>query len=114
MLLETDGVGTNNVAVIASRDELFVVPLMILGSPENTRVTIHFLNSILEDQPRITEVEILNPFLGKDSEDDTLSVLDSLTADEHARLLKSEMQNNWHRVKGADSRFVGIRQQVPV
>ena len=44
-------------------------------------------------------MEILNPFLGKDSEDDTLSVLEILAADELARLLKIEMPNNWHRAK---------------
>ncbi|MBL8819833.1 MAG: PD-(D/E)XK nuclease family transposase [Planctomyces sp.] len=38
---------------------------LILGSPQHSRVTVHFLNSILVDQPRITDVEILNPFLDK-------------------------------------------------
>ena len=42
---------------------------LMLGSPEHTGITIHFLNSILADQPRITHVEILNPFLCKQSED---------------------------------------------
>ena len=31
--------------------------------------------------------------------DDTLSVLEILAKDEHARLLKIEMQNNWHSAK---------------
>ncbi len=65
---------------------------LMLGSPEHTGVTIHFLNSILVDQPRITHVEILNPFLEKDFEDDKLSVLDILATDEHGRLLNIEMQ----------------------
>ena len=39
---------------------------LMLGSPEHSGVTIHFLNAILNDQPKITHVEILNPFLGKD------------------------------------------------
>ena len=67
---------------------------MMLGSPEHTRVTIHFLNAILVDQPKITHVEILNPFLGKDGEDDKLSVLDILATDEHGRLLNIEMQTS--------------------
>ncbi|MEJ7590613.1 MAG: Rpn family recombination-promoting nuclease/putative transposase [Planctomycetaceae bacterium] len=67
---------------------------LMLGSPEHTGVTIHFLNSILDDQPRITQVEILNPFLGKEFEDDKLSVLDILATDEHGRLLNIEMQTS--------------------
>lgn len=59
---------------------------------ESGRVTIHFLNSILDDQPRITHVKILNPFLGKNTEDDKLSVLDILATDEHGRMLNIEMQ----------------------
>ena len=67
---------------------------LILGSPEHSGVTIHFLNSILVDQPRITQVEILNPFLGKESVDDKLSILDILATDEHGRLLNIEMQTS--------------------
>jgi len=65
---------------------------LMLGSPEHTGVTIHFLNSILDEQPRITQVEILNPFLGKNTEDDKLSVLDILATDEQGRMLNIEMQ----------------------
>ena len=46
---------------------------LMLGSPEHSGVTIHFLNAILTDQPKISHVEILNPFLGKDSDDDKLT-----------------------------------------
>ena len=67
---------------------------LMLGSPQHTGVTIHFLNSILIDQPAITHVEILNPFLDKDCEDDKLSVLDILATDEHGRLLNIEMQTS--------------------
>ena len=49
---------------------------LMLGSPEHTRVTIHFLNAILGSRVRITEVTIQNPFLGKNDEEDKLSVLD--------------------------------------
>ena len=65
---------------------------LMLGSPAHTGVTIHFLNAILEGQPKITQVEILNPFLGKESDDDKLSVLDILATDEHGRKLNIEMQ----------------------
>jgi predicted transposase/invertase (TIGR01784 family) len=65
---------------------------LLLGSPEHTSVTIHFLNAVLSDQPRITHVEILNPFLGKKTDEDKLSVLDVLARDEHGRMLNIEMQ----------------------
>jgi predicted transposase/invertase (TIGR01784 family) len=66
----------------------------MLGSPQHSGVTIHFLNSILADQPKITHVKILNPFLGKESADDKLSVLDILATDEHGRFLNIEMQTS--------------------
>ena len=67
---------------------------LMLGSPQHTGVTVHFLNSILSDQPTITHVEILNPFLDKDYEDDKLSVLDILATDEHGRMLNIEIQTS--------------------
>jgi predicted transposase/invertase (TIGR01784 family) len=67
---------------------------LMLGNPEHSGVTVHFLNSILTDQPKITHVEILNPFLGKKSDDDKLAVLDILATDEHGRLLNIEMQTS--------------------
>ena len=67
---------------------------LMLGSPEHSGVTIHFLNAILEGQPKITQVEILNPFLGKATDTDKLSVLDVLATDEHGRLLNIEMQTS--------------------
>ncbi len=67
---------------------------LMLGSPQHSGVTIHFLNSILADQPKITHVKILNPFLGKESADDKLSVLDILATDEHGRFLNIEMQTS--------------------
>ena len=65
---------------------------LMLGNPRHTRITIHFLNAILVGQPRITHVEILNPFLEKEFYDDKLSVLDILATDEHGRKLNIEMQ----------------------
>lgn len=67
---------------------------LMLGSPEHSRVTIHFPNAILVDQPRITHVKILNPFLGKELEDDKLSILDVLATDGHGRMLNIEMQTS--------------------
>ncbi len=65
---------------------------LMFGSPEHTSVTIHFLNAVLSRLLRITEITIQNPFLGKDDEDDKLSVLDIRATDEHGRKLNIEMQ----------------------
>lgn len=67
---------------------------LILGNPEHSGITIHFLNSILVGQPRITQVTFQNPFLDKESDDDKLSVLDILATDEHGRQLNIEMQTS--------------------
>lgn len=66
---------------------------LLFGSPEHSRVTLHFLNAILCHVPRITEITIQNPFLGKDNEDDKLSVLDIRATDEHGRQFNIEMQS---------------------
>ena len=67
---------------------------LMLGSPEHTAVTVHFLNSVLTGAPRIRQVKILNPFLGKETEDDKLSVLDIKAQDEQGRYLNIEMQTS--------------------
>ncbi len=67
---------------------------LVLGNPEHSGITIHFLNSILVGQPRITHVKFQNPFLDKESDDDKLSVLDILATDEHGRQLNIEMQTS--------------------
>ena len=65
---------------------------LLFGSPEHTRVTIHFLNALLGQQIRILSLTIQNPFLGKDYEDDKLSVLDIRAMDAHGRVFLIEMQ----------------------
>jgi predicted transposase/invertase (TIGR01784 family) len=67
---------------------------LMLGSPDHSGITIHFLNSILVSQPRITQVKFQNPFLDKESDDDKLSVLDILATDEYGRQLNIEMQTS--------------------
>ena len=42
---------------------------LLFGSPEHTRITIHFLNAILGTAIRITAITIRNPLLGKETED---------------------------------------------
>ncbi len=66
----------------------------LLGSPEHARVTVHFLNAVLHESPRITEVTILNSYLAKEFEDDKLSILDVRATDELGRQLNVEMQTS--------------------
>jgi len=64
----------------------------MLGSPEHSRVTIHFLNAVLGGVSRITHVEILNPILDQEGEDDKLSILDVKAQDDLGRWFNIEMQ----------------------
>ena len=48
----------------------------IFGDPKNSDVLIHILNSILQLRSPIAAVEILNPFVEKEFEDDKLAILD--------------------------------------
>jgi predicted transposase/invertase (TIGR01784 family) len=67
---------------------------LMLGSPEHFRVTLHFLNAILGGNPMITQVVFLNPFQGKNFDNDKLSILDILAIDEFGRRLNIEMQSS--------------------
>ncbi len=64
----------------------------LFGSPEHPDITIHFLNAVLRDNPRIVDIEILNPFLERDFADDRLAILDVLARDETGRVFNIEMQ----------------------
>ena len=75
--------------IIATVDYAFK---RMLGSPEHTRITIHFLNAVLGGAIRITKVTILNPILAKEFEEDKLSVLDIRAEDDHGRQIDIEMQ----------------------
>ena len=67
---------------------------LMLGNPEHARVTIHFLNAVLGDQTPILSVEFLNPFLGKERNEDKLAILDILATDNHGRQLNIEIQTS--------------------
>jgi predicted transposase/invertase (TIGR01784 family) len=67
---------------------------LLLGSPEHPAITLHFLNAILGDEIHITEVEILNPILGKEDDNDKLSILDVRARDSAGRLYDIEMQTS--------------------
>jgi hypothetical protein len=64
----------------------------LLGNEKHPRITTHFLNAVLTEQPRITQVQILNPVHDRQNSDDKLSVLDILAIDELGRLLNIEVQ----------------------
>ena len=64
----------------------------LLGSPEHPAITLHFLNAVLGGNPEITEVEILNPILDRDYDEDRLSILDISARDAHGKLFNIEMQ----------------------
>lgn len=65
----------------------------VLGSPDHSRVTIHFLNAVLNGNPRIAQVEFLNPEFHASCDTDKRPVLDVRVRDEHGRQLNIEMQS---------------------
>ena len=67
---------------------------LLLGSPEHTAITVHFLNAVLQCTPRIERVEILNPILSPETDDDKLAILDVLAMDESGRQFNIEMQTS--------------------
>ena len=67
---------------------------LMLGSPDHTAITVHFLNAVLGGSPRICQATILNPFLGKTTEGDKLSILDIKARDDAGRYINIEMQTS--------------------
>ncbi|MGB7328417.1 MAG: Rpn family recombination-promoting nuclease/putative transposase [Rubripirellula sp.] len=67
---------------------------LLLGSPEHPAITLHFLNAILGEEIQITDVDILNPILGKEDDFDKLSILDVCARDSTGRLYDIEMQTS--------------------
>jgi hypothetical protein len=65
---------------------------LVFGSPDHTRVTVHFLNAVLILPQPITSVEILNPIQGREFSEDKLVVLDVLATDALGRRFNVEMQ----------------------
>ena len=64
----------------------------VLGSPEHSRITLHFLNSVLGFADRIVDVTILNPINLKDFDIDKLSILDIKATDSVGRRYNIEVQ----------------------
>ena len=67
---------------------------LLLGNPQHPNITLHFLNAVLGDQARITEIEIINPILGQQDDLDKLSILDVAARDSTGRQYDIEMQTS--------------------
>lgn len=65
---------------------------VMLGSRDHPRITIHFLNSVLQPRHPITSVEILNPIQERDRSDAKLAILDVLAEDAEHYRYNVEMQ----------------------
>ena len=64
----------------------------VLGSPEHSMITLHFLNSVLGFTDPIVDVTILNPINLKDFDVDKLSILDIKATDNRGRRYNIEVQ----------------------
>lgn len=80
--------------IIGIRPTVDFVFKLLLGSPEHSAITIHFLNAVLGGDPHIARVTMLNPILGKETDDDKLLMLDILAEDEDGRKFNIEMQTS--------------------
>ncbi len=65
----------------------------MLGDPEHSSITLHFLNSVLRGDPEFTEVAIVSPITNPKSNDSKRPVLDVLAKDISGRLANIEMQS---------------------
>lgn len=64
----------------------------LLGSPEHSQITLHFLNAVLHFSDPIVEVAIQNPINLKDFDSDKLSILDIKATDTVGRRYNIEVQ----------------------
>src|SRR5436190_17317121 len=67
---------------------------LLFGTPGHEPLLIDLLNAVLEDslEATIAAVELLNPFDGKESEDDKLAILDVKARDAAGAWYNVEMQ----------------------
>lgn len=66
----------------------------LLGSPEHPAITLHFLKAVLGGNPTITDVEILNPILEKEFEEDKYAILDVCASDAFGHRFDIEIQRS--------------------
>ena len=75
----------------------------LLGNPEHTAITVHFLNAVFAGTPRITHVEILNPIFDQETADDKLTILDVKAKDD---------QGHWFNIEMQTATQTGLRQRL--
>jgi predicted transposase/invertase (TIGR01784 family) len=65
----------------------------VFGSDTNKPILLNLLEAVLTpSDPRIVDLDLLNPFNDKEALDDKLSILDIKARDQHGRLYNVEMQ----------------------
>jgi predicted transposase/invertase (TIGR01784 family) len=64
----------------------------LLGDPAHPTLTLHFLNAVLKPSQPIVDVQILNPIVDKEFEDDKLAIMDILARDATGASYNIEIQ----------------------
>ena len=66
----------------------------ILGDPQHDKITLHFINAVLDGDPEFAEVEIVSPIANPKSNESKRPVLDVLAKDVTGRIANIEMQSS--------------------
>jgi predicted transposase/invertase (TIGR01784 family) len=69
----------------------------LLGNPDHPALTLHFLNAVLKPRRSIVNVQIINPIVEKEYEDDKLAIMDILAEDDSGARYNIEIQRVAHR-----------------
>ncbi|BDU49988.1 Rpn family recombination-promoting nuclease/putative transposase [Haliovirga abyssi] len=64
----------------------------LFGSEENKDLLLDFINSVVSEDDRVTELELKNPYNDKNFRNDKLSILDIKAVDQRGRWYNIEMQ----------------------
>jgi predicted transposase/invertase (TIGR01784 family) len=75
----------------------------LFGDPQNSDLLIDLLTAVLNPLVPISRVEILNPFLEKEFDDDKLSILDIRACDR---------EQHWFNVEMQTSIFGGLKERL--
>lgn len=75
----------------------------LFGDPQNSDLLIDLLTAVLNPRVPISKVEILNPFLEKEFDDDKLSILDIRACDR---------DQHWFNVEMQTSIFGGLKERM--
>jgi len=64
----------------------------LFGTEENKEILISFINAVVSEADRVSDVILLNPYNHKEHSTDKLSILDIKATDKHGRQYNIEMQ----------------------